>query len=94
MATTLKESKTERIEVRLTPSTKRIIQEAATASHTDLSEFVLQSSLTEAQIALSRRTRFVLDAERWDKFVELLDQPVTEIPALRRLLTEPSALER
>jgi len=89
-----KESKSERIELRLTPSTKRIIQEAATASHTDVSEFVLQSSLTEAEIALSRRTRFVLDEEQWNKFVEILDRPTTEIPALRRLLTEPSALER
>jgi uncharacterized protein (DUF1778 family) len=94
VAATLKESKSERIEVRLTPSTKRIIQEAATAAHTDLSEFVLQSSLTEAEIALSRRTRFVLNADEWNKFVALLDQPTTEIPALRRLLTEPSALER
>jgi uncharacterized protein (DUF1778 family) len=94
MSAVIKESKSERIEVRLTPSTKRILQEAATAAHTDLSEFVLQSSLTEAEIALSRRTRFVLNADEWNKFVEILDQPVTEIPALRRLLTEPSALER
>jgi uncharacterized protein (DUF1778 family) len=94
MSAVIKESKSERIEVRLTPSTKRILQEAATAAHTDLSEFVLQSSLREAEIALSRRTRFVLNADEWNKFVEILDQPVTEIPALRRLLTEPSALER
>jgi uncharacterized protein (DUF1778 family) len=93
MAAVLKESKSERIEVRLTPSTKRILQEAAAVTHTDLSDFVLQSSLAEAEIALSRRTRFVLDTEKWDKFVEILDRPVTEIPALRRLLTEASALE-
>jgi uncharacterized protein (DUF1778 family) len=94
MPTTRKEQKSERIEVRLTSSTKRFIQQAAIATHTDLSEFVLRSSLTEAEIALSQRTRFVLDGEDWDRFVELLDRPVTEIPALRRLLTEPSALER
>jgi uncharacterized protein (DUF1778 family) len=94
MPVATKESKSERIELRLTPSTKRIIQEAATAAHTDLSEFVLRSSLTEADIALSQRTRFVLNAEDWSKFVELLDRPATEDPALRRLLTEPSALER
>jgi uncharacterized protein (DUF1778 family) len=90
----IRESKTERIDVRLTPSAKRILQDAASARHTDLSEFILQSSLTEAEIALSRRTRFILEDEQWNKFVELLDQPVTEIPALRGLLTEPSALER
>jgi uncharacterized protein (DUF1778 family) len=94
MPATRKEQKSERIEVRLTPSTKRFIQQAAIATLTDLSEFVLRSSLTEAEIALSQRTRFVLDGEDWDRFVELLDRPVTEIPALRRLLTEPSALER
>jgi uncharacterized protein (DUF1778 family) len=90
----IKESKSERIELRLTPSTKRIIQEAAAAAHTDVSEFVLRSCLTEAEIALSLRTRFVLNAEDWNKFVELLDRPATENHALRRLLTEPSALER
>lgn len=90
----LKEAKTERIEVRLTPRTKHILQEAASATHTDLSDFVLQSSLTEAEIALSRRTRFVLNDEDWDKFVALLDSPVTENSALRKLMNEPSALER
>ena len=94
MSAVIKESKSERIELRLTPSTKRIIQEAAAAAHTDVSEFVLRSSLTEAEIALSLRTRFVLNAEDWNKFVELLDRPATENPALRRLLIEPSALER
>jgi uncharacterized protein (DUF1778 family) len=90
----LKEAKSERIEVRLTPATKHILQEAATATHRDLSDFVLQSSLAEAEIALSRRTLFVLEDAQWDKFVEILDRPTTEIPALRRLLTRPSALER
>jgi uncharacterized protein (DUF1778 family) len=90
----LKEAKSERIEVRLTPRTKHILQEAATSAHMDLSEFVLQSSLVEAEIALSRRTRFVLEDTNWDKFVELLDRPTTEIPALRKLMTQPSALER
>jgi uncharacterized protein (DUF1778 family) len=51
MPAVLREPKSERIELRLTPSTKRIIQEAANATHTDVSEFVLQSSLTEAEIA-------------------------------------------
>lgn len=90
----LKEAKSERIEVRLTPRTKHILQEAATATHTDLSEFVLQSSLAEAEIALSRRTRFVLNDKDWDKFIDLLDRPVSENTALRKLMTEPSALER
>lgn len=100
MPATLKErkseraAKSERIEVRLLPSTKRIIQEAATATHTDLSEFVLQSSLAAAEIALSRRTSFFLDEDAWDNFVELLDRPATDVPALHHLLTKPSALER
>lgn len=40
-----------------------------------------------------RISRFVLNDEDWNKFVELLDRPVTENPALHRLLTETSALE-
>jgi uncharacterized protein (DUF1778 family) len=48
----------------------------------------------ESEIALSSRTRFVLDDEQWAKFMEMLERPVTtEKSAMKKLLTEPSALE-
>ena len=39
------------------------------------------------------RTHFVLSPEGWEAFCELLDRPPKEIPALAKLLTQPSVLD-
>ena len=90
----IKDKKDERIELRATSEQKRMLQEAAEVAHTDLSQFVMQVSLTEAEIILSSRTRFVLSDEQWNRFMEALDAPPSMPPALQRLMSEPSALER
>jgi predicted DNA-binding antitoxin AbrB/MazE fold protein len=43
--------------------------------------------------ALMDQAHFVLSAERWDAFCALLDRPPKEIPALRKLLTQPGVLD-
>ena len=43
--------------------------------------------------AVSDQARFVLSPERWEAFCALLDRPPREIPALQRLLTQPSVLD-
>jgi uncharacterized protein (DUF1778 family) len=48
----------------------------------------------EEEITLADRTRFVLDPEAWARFMEMLERPPKEDPALRRLMTEPSVLEK
>jgi uncharacterized protein (DUF1778 family) len=59
-----------------------------------VSEFVLRASLARAEDVLADRREFRLPPDRWNAFVELLDQQPVEKPRLRRLLTEPSILER
>jgi uncharacterized protein (DUF1778 family) len=95
MTTENKETQTERIQLRASTSEKRLLQEAANSSKKTLSEFILDASMVEAEIALSQQTVFLLDSERWTKFIELLERPVTTAkPALKKLLTEPGILER
>jgi uncharacterized protein (DUF1778 family) len=94
MTTENTETQTERIQLRASTSEKRLLQEAANSSKKTLSEFILGASITEAEISLSQRTRFVLDSDRWTKFIDLLERPVQEKPALKKLLTRPSVLER
>ncbi|MBW0000917.1 MAG: DUF1778 domain-containing protein [Verrucomicrobia bacterium] len=90
-----KSRKEDRIELRATAAQKRILQEAADATHADLSQFVLRASLTEAEIILSSRSLFVLDDDKWNRLTEMLDTPAAAPnAALKELLTEPSALER
>ena len=88
------ETQTERIQLRASPSEKRLLQEAAHISKKTLSEFILEKSVIEAEIALSQRTRFVLDSERWSRFIDLLERPIATKPALKKLLGDPSVLER
>jgi len=36
---------------------------------------------------------FVLSPERWEAFCALLDRPPRQVPALQKLLTQPSVLD-
>lgn len=44
-------------------------------------------------VASGESVRFSLSEERWQAFCEALDAPPKEIPALRKLLTEPSLFD-
>ncbi len=83
-----------KLDLRLTPEAKRKLQAAAESAGRSVSEFVLESALVRAEQTLADRTRFGLDDERWEKFLEALDAPPREIPRLARLLQEPSVFER
>lgn len=87
-------TRTEKIDLRLTPSAKRVLQSAATAARRSVSEFVLESALARAEETLPDRTRFGLDAERWAAFLATLDAPTRPNPRLKKLLQKPSVFER
>ncbi|HIK07802.1 MAG TPA: DUF1778 domain-containing protein [Trichormus sp. M33_DOE_039] len=87
------ESRTERIDIRTSSTVKKLLQQAAAASHKNVSEFLLEHGLIAAQNALTNRKVFALDDEQWQAFQNALDAPTTEKPRLRRLLTEPSVFE-
>jgi uncharacterized protein (DUF1778 family) len=83
-----------RIAVRTTDEERELIAEASRATATTVSAFVLRASLARAEDVLADRREFRLPAERWNALIDLLDRPPAEKPRLRRLLTEPSTLER
>ncbi len=87
-------TRSEKLDLRVTPEDKRVLQQAAAASRRSVSEFVLESALARAEETLPDRTRFVLNEEQWQAFNAILDAPPRDLPRLRRLLTEPSVLER
>ncbi|MBE9005029.1 DUF1778 domain-containing protein [Fortiea sp. LEGE XX443] len=89
----LSESRTERIDIRTSPSVKKLLQQAAAASHKNVSEFLLEHGLKAAQDTLTNRRLFALDDEQWQAFQDALDAPCFEKPRLRSLLTEPSVFE-
>lgn len=81
------ESRSERVDLRMTPDAKRTLMQAATAANKTLTEFLLDSGLHAAFETLADRRTFVLDDERWQAFVTELDRPPADNPRLRQLLT-------
>jgi hypothetical protein len=55
-----------------------------------------ESKTERIDIKTTARTRFFLDGEHWDRFLKILEQPsdLSDKPALVKLFSEPSVLER
>ena len=85
--------KSERIDIRTTQVAKRTLQQAATLSSKTVSEFMLDSALTQAAEVLADRRLFLLDDAQWTAFIAALDAPARPMPRLERLLKEPSLLD-
>ena len=86
-------SRSQKLDLRLSPAAKATLQAAASAAHRSVSEFVLESALTRAAETLADRRYFGLDADRWAAFMTALDAEPRELPRVKRLLKEPSLFE-
>lgn len=93
-AHTRRPAKGERIALRASHEERELIAKASELTSTTVSDFVLRASIARAEDVLADRREFRLPPDRWNAFVEMLDRPPVEKPRLRRLLTEPSILER
>lgn len=87
-------TRSEKLDLRLTPAEKTLLGTAAAAAHRSMSEFVLESARARAAETLADRQHFGLDASRWAAFMEALDAPPRPMPRLERLFSEPSIFER
>ena len=87
------EPKSERINIRTTPSAKRALQDAAIVSNKTVSEFLLDSALTKAAEVLADQRLFLLNDEQWTEFMEALDAPPQVVPQIQRLFREPSPFD-
>lgn len=85
--------KSERINVRITPAIKRILQEASATTNKTVTEFLIESALTEAAEVLADRRVFFLSEKHFQEFMEALDSPPSPMLRLKKLLQEPSILE-
>ncbi|MCX7109284.1 MAG: DUF1778 domain-containing protein [Proteobacteria bacterium] len=86
-------NRSEKLDIRITPEAKQILQQAAKERHTSISQFVLESALNSASAVLAERSRFMLDAGQWEAFMVALDSPPRRHARMERLLNEPSCLD-
>ena len=85
--------RSEKLDLRLTPKAKRRIQAAAKVQNKSVSEFVLESALTTADVLLADQSGVRLSAEQWKAFLSALDSPPQYHERLERLLAEPSQFD-
>jgi uncharacterized protein (DUF1778 family) len=85
--------RSDKLDIRISPEAKRVLQEAARERHTTISQFVIDSALRAAHEVLAQRTRIGLDSEQWTAFTAALDAPAQRHPRMERLLKEPTILD-
>ena len=90
---TQRTNRTEKLDLRLSKSAKQTLQAAATAARKSVSEFVLETALSEAEERLADRHVFTLDDKQWEAFIAALDAPPRRHPRLERLFREPSVFD-
>lgn len=83
-------TKDERFNIRATADEKRLVEQAAVMAHVTASQFVMQAALRSAEEILANQTRFVLSPAAMARFVDRLDRPAREIPALKKAAAKPS----
>ena len=88
------DSKQYRLHLRTTRRQRKLIEVAASLCGEDMTDFVITSAFNRAEQVLAERRHFELPAERWKQFIGALDRRPASNPRLRRLLSEPSILER
>ena len=82
--------RSERLAIRISPQLKEKLLLAAETRHKSLSEFILDTAITEAENVLAEKRQFELSPEAWDKFQKALDATTRKHPRMERLLNEPS----
>ncbi len=87
-------TRSEKLDLRLTPSAKQKLYSAAAAAHRSVSDFVLESALARADETLADRQHFGLDAKQWMEFLAALDAPPRRHVRMERLLNEPSIFDK
>lgn len=83
----------QRWDFRVEPDTDRLVRQAAETADRTLTDYVVGAAVIEAERLLADRTHFVLEPDRWERFVELLDRPPQDNPALRELLSKRSVFD-
>ena len=74
------------INLRIETQTRQLIDDAAAILGKTRTEFMIESARRQAIDVLLDQRLFVLDADRYDAFVDALDDPPASGPKLRSLL--------
>lgn len=77
--------KSERIALRVTPTTRRLLELAAATTDRDLSGFVVSAARERAERIVAERDVYRIDAENRERFFDLVATPPGPSDALKAL---------
>jgi uncharacterized protein (DUF1778 family) len=86
-------NKEERLSIRISGERKALIAKAAKIENRKITDFVLENAVAAAEAVVSDDAEFHVSGKQWKKLVAALDAPPRKIPALRKLLTQPSVFD-
>jgi uncharacterized protein (DUF1778 family) len=86
-------AKSERFHIRATPRQASLIKAGAARRSANLTEYIVDSTCTQAEMDLANQNHFVLPARAWNQFVKALDAPPRIPPGLKRLFLRASVAE-
>jgi uncharacterized protein (DUF1778 family) len=81
--------KEERLQIRVNPAEKRLLEQAAQSAHLSVSAFVLQAASQQAEQLLAERRTVTLTPEAAAAFAKALAQPAAVNERLRAALGRP-----
>jgi uncharacterized protein (DUF1778 family) len=87
-------AKTERLSLRLTPEQDAVLRRAAYARVESANDFVVRNAVEAAEMELADRRVFLVDDSAWEELQELLSRPPALPPAMVKLLSNASVVER
>ena len=82
------------INIRARLTQRNLIDKAAAMLDKNRSDFMLEAACREAENVLLDRRLFLVESEVYEAFEALLNAPVNDNPALRRLLNSKSPWEK
>lgn len=97
MAAALKKSsiaRSQRFNFRASAREERLIRLGAEKKGIKVTQFIIESACSAAVIALADQKHFELPPKQFAQFAEALDRPAKAIPALQKLFSEKSIIER
>lgn len=81
-------TKSERINLRVSPEDLALIDAAAGEDGVDRSTFILNLAVTEAKMRIRDRVVITLDPDSWDELTRMLDRPPRHLPELEQLFRD------
>lgn len=82
------------VNFRMPAAKQALIDHAVEVSGMNRTEFILDALCEKAREVLADQTRFASDRQDLQRFNALLDAPLADNAAIRRLLTAPAPWER